>query len=588
MSTPVTGRPGSGYGAGGGAPIDAAPPPSPGPGAYTTNAAGGTRTVTRSKRADKFVPRLRVFLLQNFAPVWRFVERVPFLARKVNSTIINTACNAAAFRPHPMSTLHDYTSWSSLTDRQYLGRALPPCEPTIGLPPVEEVTKLFLPQGAQRECAKSTLLFPIFAQYLTDGFLRTDPNDRLRTTSNHDIDLSPLYGRTPAQTRALRLRSGEAGRKGRLKSQIIEGEEFPPELYQLDSSEYHADFIDKHGAHMLDLPLGIREDWEHGEHYRRRLFAVGGDRANSTMMVAMLNTLLLREHNRLAGLFEQLNPAWDDTRVFETARNCVIAMFIKIVIEEYINHISSAAFRLRADPCVAWPAKWNRPNWMTVEFSLLYRWHSLVPERMVWDGQVIDTATTMLNNARLVEAGLANAFLWCGQTRAAKLGLHNTAIFLEHPEVAVESLAIQQNRLHRLAGYNAYRQSMGMKKVDDFDCITGDTAIQDELRRLYGSPDAVEFYVALFAEEAGVNSPMPPLLGAMVALDAFSQALNNPLLSAQVFNERTFSPAGMEVIENTGTLFDILRRNPGAKAPPFTAQDVAMTRPDWRRRFGAF
>jgi prostaglandin-endoperoxide synthase 2 len=545
-------------------------------------------TAARSKRCDKFIPRLRLFFLQNFASFWRLVDRIPFLSRRTNALIINTACNASAFRPHAMSTLCDYTSWSSLTDRTYLGRALPPVETMFAGPTVKDTTQLFIPHGPQRECPKSTLLFPVFAQYLTDGFLRTDSANRDKTTSNHDIDLSPLYGRTPAQTLCLRLKSAETGLKGRLKSQMIHGEEFPPELYQLGTSNLALDFVDDHGAHLLDLPLGIDKFTTPGEHSRRRLFAVGGDRANSTALVAMLNTLLLREHNRLAGELEKLYPGWDDTRVFETARNIVIVLFIKIVIEEYINHISSACFPLKADPSVAWPAKWNKPNWMTVEFSLLYRWHALVPETMLWAGKKMNTAAFLLDNSKLIEVGLAQAFQWVGQTNATQLGLHNTAIFLEK-DLTVESLAILQNRERRLPGYNAYREAMGMKPVDDFDCMTGDPAQQQELRALYGSPDAVDFYVSLFAEDVGKNTPMPPLLGAMVALDAFSQALNNPLLSKQVYNERTFTPFGMETIAQTGSLWDILSRNLGTKAPADIGPDqVRMTRRDWKRRFGAF
>lgn len=545
-------------------------------------------TPARSRRCDKFVPRLRIFLLQNFAPLWHLIDRIPFLSRRLNALIINTACDAAAFRPHPMSTVSDYTSWTSLTDRTYLGRTLAPVEPRRDLPSIEEATRLFVAEGDQRECPKSTLLFPVFAQYLTDGFLRTDPHARTRTTSNHDIDLSPLYGRTPAQTGALRLRSSEPGRKGRLRSQMVEGEEFPPEIYQAGSSEFSSDFVDEHGKHSLDLPLGVDERWPAGEHSRRRLFALGGDRANSNALVAMLNTLLLREHNRLAGALEERNPAWDDTRVFETARNIVIVMFIKIVIEEYINHISSACFRLKADPTVGWPAKWNKPNWMTVEFSLLYRWHSLVPEKMIWDGQQIDTSSILLDNSKLVDAGLAQAFQWVCQTPAAKLDMHNTAIFLER-DLTVESLAIRQNRERGLPGYNAYRKAMGMIPVDDFDCMTGDPARQAELRRLYGTPDAVDFYVGLFAEDAGLNTPMPPLLGAMVALDAFSQALNNPLLSKQVYNERTFTDFGLETIAQTATVWDLLSRNLGAKTVPgIGPEHVRITRADWQRRFVPF
>jgi prostaglandin-endoperoxide synthase 2 len=47
----------------------------------------------------------------------------------------------------------------------------------------------------------------------------------------------------------------------------------------------------------------------------------------------------------------------------------------------------------------------------------------------------------------------------------------------------------------------------------------------------------------------------------MVAHDAFTQALTNPLLSRQVFNEKTFSPVGMRIIEETGTLQQIVTRN---------------------------
>ena len=55
-------------------------------------------------------------------------------------------------------------------------------------------------------------------------------------------------------------------------------------------------------------------------------------------------------------------------------------------------------------------------------------------------------------------------------------------------------------------------------------------------------------------------------MGRMVALDAFSQALTNPLLSENVFNETTFSPEGMKIIESTKSLRDIAARNTAANA----------------------
>ena len=51
------------------------------------------------------------------------------------------------------------------------------------------------------------------------------------------------------------------------------------------------------------------------------LFATGSDTTNSQIGFVMLNVLFLREHNRLAGLLAAEYPAWDDERLYATARN---------------------------------------------------------------------------------------------------------------------------------------------------------------------------------------------------------------------------------------------------------------------------
>jgi prostaglandin-endoperoxide synthase 2 len=269
-------------------------------------------------------------------------------------------------------------------------------------------------------------LFAAFAQYLTDGFIRTqlsnDPalEDRRRTTSNHEIDLSPLYGRTPVQTAVLRLQSTKHGLRGRLKSQMIADEEFSPFL------------CDNIGAikrefEILDQPLGLKDA---GVIQRQTLFAVGGDRVNAVPQTAMMNTLFLREHNRLAAMLEKDHSDWDDDRVFETARNIAIVEFIKIVVEEYINHINTTEFPLQADPRAAWKADWNRPNWMTVEFSLLYRWHGLVTEDITWGDKTHAGNSVLLNNRLLLETGLSRSFINASANRTAILGLENAASFM--------------------------------------------------------------------------------------------------------------------------------------------------------------
>lgn len=78
------------------------------------------------------------------------------------------------------------------------------------------------------------------------------------------------------------------------------------------------------------------------------IFAVGGDQVNSTPFSAMVNILILREHNRIARQLEIQNPGWDDARLFQTARNILIPVFMKIAVEDYINHITPMPFSLHA------------------------------------------------------------------------------------------------------------------------------------------------------------------------------------------------------------------------------------------------
>jgi prostaglandin-endoperoxide synthase 2 len=131
-----------------------------------------------------------------------------------------------------------------------------------------------------------------------------------------------------------------------------------------------------------------------------------------------------------------------------------------------------------------------------------------------------------------------------------------------------ERASIELNRLARLASYNDYREMCGFPRVTAFDQITGNIETQRELERVYGQVDNIELYVGLFAEDVRPNSALAPLIGRLVGIDAFSQALTNPLLSEHVFNERTFSALGLKLINQTNSLSDILHRNvpnPGKK-----------------------
>lgn len=482
------------------------------------------------------------------------------------------------FRPHPFSMVHDYTSWTSLTDKRFSARHLP-ARKAARLPDVAKILPIFRRDfSGPVFCEKSTCLFPAFAQYLTDGFVRTrmpvgQETDEVRkqTTSNNEIDMCPLYGRLPEQTKALRLLSEIPGEKGRLKSQMLQidsgqKEEFSPFLLD-DSGKIKPEF------EVLDVPLGLPR--QTNPDLLRLIFAVGGDRVNAVPTVSLLNTLFLREHNRVAGLIEAANPQWDDERVFQTARNVVIVLFIKLVVEEYINHIRPEPAAFVVDPSIAWHAAWNKPNWITTEFSLLYRWHSLIPDEMQWNGVNLTIDRLFLNNQPVISGGLAQGFIDLSSQKAGRLGVGNTNQWI----MPQEKFAIEQGRLCELASYADYREYVSLGRPTKFEDITRDAKALETLKACYERVEDVEFYVGLFAEETLPNTPLQELMIRFVAIDAFSQALTNPLLSEHVWNEETFSAVGWKVIHETKCLEDMVRRNGHL---PAGSNSVTMTQPGWK------
>jgi len=259
--------------------------------------------------------------------------------------------------------------------------------------------------------------------------------------------------------------------------------------------------------------------------------------------------------------------------VFQTARNIIIPIFIKVVVEQYINHISPAPFNLTADPSVAWHVDWNRPNWITAEFSLLYRWHSLMPDVIDWPTGPIPLKAFTVDDRPLLAVGLNAAFLAAAAQPAAELGVLNTSDALIH----VEQFAILQARSNHLASYNDYPECFGMKRAQTIVDITSQPDIAAILADLYPTVDDIEFYPGIFAEDRIPKSPLPGLLARMVSVDAFSQALTNPLLSEHVWNAETFTQWGLDLITETRSLGHILAQH----TPELDPTKVTMTQPTW-------
>lgn len=246
-----------------------------------------------------------------------------------------------------------------------------------------------------------------------------------------------------------------------------------------------------------------------------------------------------------------------------------MVLILNIIMEEYIYHITPYYFNFFADPEAFTKASWFRENWMAIEFSFVYRWHSAIPEKITYNGEKVSLGKTLWHNQMLIDRGLGALMEETCSQPGSLIGLFNTPdfpirktedgilTFIDYTELAT----IELGRQAQLASYNDYREMAGFPRVTDFDQITGDEYAQQKLKELYGTVDKIEFFVGLYAEDVREGSTIQPLVARLVGIDAFSQALTNPLLSPQIFNEDTFSPVGMKIIQQTKTLSDIVNRN---------------------------
>jgi prostaglandin-endoperoxide synthase 2 len=509
----------------------------------------------RDNSKDGFGNKALLWALTRFRRFWAWVQRHRRLERFANNFLVNLAIRNGPTRPSPNSTSCDITCWGSLTDRTYYSRHLPATKGSVE-PPEEQVLTLFdRNKTGIRFSDKSTVLFAHFAQWFTDGLLRTDREalarnpPLLKNTSNHEIDLCNLYGLKQAHTDMLRAREGGELKSQWYKSQWDEKEEEWP--------MFHCDRHGKKRPGFEELPLLIPEKHPLDPDQLERLFAMGTERGNVTPGYAMMNVLFLREHNRVARELRKEYPCWDDDRLFETTRNILIHLLLKIVVEDYINHIAPYHFKFRLYGGQEVKKPWYRTNWVAVEFNLLYRWHSLVPDSVYFGSAAMPAGKAFYRNEALLEGGLRLAFEGAASHRAGHIGLLNTPGHLMRTEAG----SLHMARTAQLASFNDYRDAFGFPRVTRFEQISSDPHIVEGLRNVYGRVENVELYVGLFAEDARPNSILAQLMGRMVGVDAFSQALTNPLLAHRVYQVKTFSELGMKIINETKTLNDIVQRN---------------------------
>nr|XP_025039820.1 prostaglandin G/H synthase 1 [Pelodiscus sinensis] len=231
---------------------------------------------------------------------------------------------------------------------------------------------------------------------------------------------------------------------------------------------------------------------------------------------------------------------------------------IKIVVEEYVQHLSGYFLRLKFDPELLFDVQFQYRNRIAVEFNQLYHWHGLMPDSFVIQGKEYSYQQFIYNTSMLMDYGVEALVESFSKQIAGKVG-GGQSINTHLLKVAVG--VIEESRLLRLQPFNEYRKRFSMKPYKSFQELTGEEEKAAALEELYGDINALEFYPGLLLEKPQPNSMFGESMVETGAPFSLKGLFGNPICSPEYWKPSTFGgAAGFEIVK-TASLQKLVCRN---------------------------
>lgn len=505
------------------------------------------------KTAFKPSPNTVHYILTHFRVVWNIINRITFLRNSIMKYVLTTRSHLIE-SPPTYNSIHDYKSWEVIANLSYYARALPPVQPDCPTPlgvkgkkelpdSQEIVDRLLLRRKFIPDPQGTNLMFAFFAQHFTHQFFKTDHDKGPSFTKalGHGVDLSHVYGITLERQAQLRL-----FKNGKLKYQIINGEMYPLTVKETQAKMSYAPQVPEHLK-----------------------FAVGHEIFGLVPGLMMYAIIWFREHNRVCDILIKEHPEWDDERLFQTARLILIGETIKIVIEDYVQHLSGYNLQLKFDPELLFSQQFQYQNRITAEFNILYHWHSLLPDTFLIQDEEYSFDQFMFNNSILLDHGLSEIVRAFSRQRAGRIsGGRNVPAVVQH----VAKHSIDDSRTMRFQSLNAYRKHFMLKPYKSFEDLTGEKEMAAELEELYGDIDAVEFYPGIIVEKPRPNAIFGETIVEIGAPFSLKGLMGNAICSPEYWKPSTFGgKVGFDIV-NTASIYKLICHN--AKGCPVTAFHV--------------
>lgn len=463
--------------------------------------------------------------------------------------------------PPQWSTVSDYKTVATADDRSYFARLLPPvphdCPTHAGVygpkkedwPRAEEVGEILLKRVKFiPDPQRTSLMLAVFGQHFSHQFLKTTPNEgsKGKTWSKHQADMTQVYGDTKEREDLLRSKED-----GKMKMQIINGEEWPP--------------------YSRDVPIDMRTTEDGLE--KDTAFALGHPLFNLCPGLLAISTIWLREHNRLAGLLKNDHPEWDDEQLFQTAKMINRIQQLRIAVDEYIKQLGGGYYHFRFEPTLMHDtAMQYGNNRVAVEFNDLYHWHPLIPDVYHIGGVNYPAENVTWHNEVLLTHGLGVFF----DSMSQQIAGQPTRLNFGKELLPVAINVIKQERDLRIQPFNQYRKLVELSPYTSFEELTGDPEIAKLAESVYKDVNAVELFPGMMLEKSRPIGLFGQTLTVIGVMCAFQGIFGDPLVSPRWWSPSTFGgKRGWEIVNTKLTLQDLVCRNLNGACPT-----VSFTVPD--------
>lgn len=319
---------------------------------------------------------------------------------------------------------------------------------------------------------------------------------------------------------------------------------------------------------------------------KSEFFLFGDVRGNQQVGLSAMQTLWIREHNRLTDQLASSHPTWTDEQLYQRARAIIIAEFQAVSYNEYLPALlgsnSLPTYRGYDSSAVGQTS-------LTFSTAAFRTPHSAVNDQFLllnsngqpdssnplplFTGSFNPTLYTQIPN--LVDKVLLGASVQVEKRTDPKVvdGLRNVFSDLQAED-------IQRGRDHGLPDFNSVRAVLdrlnstgqAFPAYTSFAQISSDPQVQATLSDLYnGDVNNIDMLVGMLSEDLPLNqfgqvaSSVGPTAGAIINL-TFQRLRDGDRLFYKnpISNGGLFTPAEIAEIDQT-RLSDIIRRNTDAQ-----------------------